>query len=111
MNDNARKKRNTALFITLATIGNIVLMFIFFILGFVLLGMFGNPEDEGGNMLWIMVIFFVSIGLSWFIYSRFVKWFTKRVDADETFAPVFSSKKGASSRRGGDGAPKMNMKE
>lgn len=109
MNDEARKKRNTVVFITLATIGNIVLMLILFFVGFMLLGRFGNPEDENGNMTWIMVIFFVSIGLSWFIYSRFVKWYTKRVDADETFAPVFSSKRKPS--KSGDDAPKMNMKE
>ncbi len=109
MNNDARKKRNTAVFITLATIGNVVLMIIFFILGFTLLGMFGNPDDESGNMVWIMLIFFSSIGLSWFIYSRFVKWYTKKVDADETFAPLFSKRKGSS----GDSpsGPKMNMKE
>ena len=109
MNNDARKKRNTAVFITLATIGNVVLMIIFFILGFTLLGMFGNPDDESGNMVWIMLIFFSSIGLSWLIYSRFVKWYTKKVDADETFAPIFSRKKGSS----GDSpsGPKMNMKE
>lgn len=109
MNNDARKKRNTAVFITLATIGNVVLMMIFFILGFVLLGRFGNPDDENGNMVWIMLIFFVSIGLSWFIYSRFVKWYTKKVDADETFAPLFSKKRSSS----GDApsGPKMNMKE
>ena len=105
MNNDARKKRNTAVFITLATIGNVVLMMIFFVLGFVLLGRFGNPDDENGNMVWIMLIFFVS----WFIYSRFVKWYTKKVDADETFAPIFSKKRGSS----GDApsGPKMNMKE
>ena len=56
-----------------------------------------------------MLIFFSSIGLSWLIYSRFVKWYTKKVDADETFAPIFSRKKGSS----GDSpsGPKMNMKE
>lgn len=109
MNNDARKKRNTAVFITLATIGNVVLMIIFFILGFTLLGMFGNPDDESGNMVWIMLIFFSSIGLSWFIYSRFVKWYTKKVDADETFAPIFSRKKGPSG--GSPSGPKMNMKE
>ena len=109
MNNDARKKRNTAVFITLATIGNVVLMIIFFILGFTLLGMFGNPDDESGNMVWIMLIFFAAIGLSWLIYSRFVKWYTKKVDADETFAPLFSKRKGSS----GDSpsGPKMNMKE
>ncbi len=109
MNNDARKKRNTAVFITLATIGNVVLMIIFFILGFTLLGMFGNPDDESGNMVWIMLIFFASIGLSWFIYSRFVKWYTKKVDADETFAPIFSRRKGSSSDS--PSGPKMNMKE
>jgi len=109
MNNDAQKKKNTAIFIALATLGNIVLMIILFIIGFVLLAKFGNPEDESGNMVWVTAIFFISIGLSWFIYSRFIKWYTKKVNTNETFAPIFSSKRKPNSDY--SKMNKTNMKE
>ena len=55
MKEEGRKKRNTAVFVLLATLLNVVLMIGFMILGFVLLGKFGNP-DSNLNTLWLFLI-------------------------------------------------------
>ncbi len=103
MNEQSKKKRNTAIFVLVATILNIVLMLLFMIIGYILLAKFGNPDNPGAAQVWLIIIFVGSIGLSWFIYSRIVKWYTKKVDVDKKFAPLIgpSNKK---PRKGGDGS-------
>ena len=92
MKEESRKKTNTALFILIATILNVVLMIGFMIVGFVLLGKFGDPESNL-NTLWLFMIFAGSVALSWFIYNRLIKWYTRRVDMEKNFAPVFAPRK------------------
>ncbi len=90
MNENAKKKRNTAIFVLVATILNVVLMLAFMLIGYILLVRFGNPDNPNGAQIWLIVIFLGSIGLSWLIYSRIIKWYTKRVDVDKKFAPLIT---------------------
>ena len=93
MKEESKKKRNTAIFVIVATILNIVLMMVFMLIGYILLARFGNPDNPSGAQIWLIVIFLGSIGLSWFIYSRIVKWYAKRVDVDKKFAPLITPRR------------------
>lgn len=90
MNENSKKKRNTALFMLIATVVNIVLMTVFMLIGYILLVRFANPDNPQAGQVWLIVIFIGSIILAWFVYSRMVKWYTKRVDVNEKFAPLIT---------------------
>lgn len=90
MNENSKKKRNTALFMLVATIINIVLMTVFMLVGYILLVRFANPDKPEAGQIWLIVIFIGSIILAWFVYSLMVKWYTKRVDVNEKFAPLIT---------------------
>lgn len=93
MREESKKKRNTAIFVLIATVINLLLMMVFMIGGYILLARFGNPESTTANQIWLVVIFLGSIGLSWFIYSRMVKWYAKRVDVEKKFAPLITPRK------------------
>ena len=93
MREDSKKKRNTAIFVIVATLINIILMMVFMIVGYVLLARFGNPDNPSAAQIWLVVIFLGSIGLSWFIYSRMVKWYAKRVDVDKKFAPLITPRR------------------
>ncbi len=92
MKEETKKRRNTAIFITIATILNSLLMIVFVIIGFLLLTRFVDPESDS-VMVWLVVIFAVSFGGSWLIYRGILKIYTKHVDVENTFAPVFASRK------------------
>ena len=63
MNENSKKKRNTALFMLVATIINIVLMTVFMLVGYILLVRFANPDKPEAGQIWLIVIFIGSITL------------------------------------------------
>ena len=90
MNENSKKKRNTAIFMLIATVINLVLMTIFMLIGYILLVRFADPDEPEAGQAWLLVIFIGSIMLAWFIYSRMIKWYTKRVDVNEKFAPLIT---------------------
>ena len=92
MNENSKKKRNTAIFMVIATVINIVLMTVFMLIGYILLVRFANPDKPEAGQIWLIVIFIGSIILAWFVYSRMIKWYTKRVDVNEKFAPLITPK-------------------
>ena len=92
MNENSKKKRNTALFMLVATVINIVLMTVFMLIGYILLVRFADPDKPEAGQIWLIVIFIGSIILAWFVYSRMIKWYTKRVDVNEKFAPLITPK-------------------
>lgn len=97
------KKANTALFMVIATILNVVLMLLFLTIGFVLLAAFGSGDDSNGQVAWTMIIFIGSLALSWTLYALMVKAYSKRVDMDETFAPItFKKKNTKKPSKGGD---------
>ena len=92
MNENSKKKRNTALFMLVATLINIVLMTVFMLIGYILLVRFADPDKPEAGQIWLIVIFIGSIILAWFVYSRIIKWYTKRVDVNAKFAPLITPK-------------------
>jgi len=88
------KKVNTALFIIGATIGNILVMILLVIVGFVIvrlaLGPNANSQVATGLTL---LVFFVAIAGSFFIYHQIVKLVTKHVDMEKYFHPIFRPRK------------------
>lgn len=86
------KKTNTAVFILIATVLNIVLMLALFLLSFVLIARFVNPESSL-LPLWLGLAFIVSIGGSFFVYSMIVKLISKRFNMEEHLAPLWTSRK------------------
>lgn len=88
------KKTNTVLFMLVATLVNIIIMIILFIVGFVLIGQFVNPEDTTAASIWTMVVFVVAIGGSFFIYNLLVKAINKKFQLDDKLAPLWKSRRG-----------------
>ena len=93
MKEESKKKRNTAIFVLIATIINLLLMMVFMLIGYILLAKYGNPDNPNGAQIWLIVIFLGSIGLAWFIYSRMVKWYAKHVDVEKKFAPLITPRR------------------
>ena len=102
MNENSKKKRNTAIFMVIATVINIVLMTVFMLIGYILLVRFADPDKPEAGQIWLIVIFIGSIILAWFVYSRMIKWYTKRVDVNEKFAPLITPKPRKKKMQGDD---------
>ncbi len=104
MNTEKRKKANTAIFVAIATVINVLMMLALMLAGYILLLKFGNPESTTANQIWLVVIFLGSIVISWFIYSRLVKRYMKKVNVEEKFAPLI----GSSKRKGPKGPDDMS---
>ncbi len=82
------KKVNTILFILGATIVNIIVMAILFILCLVLIARFVNPESSL-MPLWLGVMFLVSIGGSFFLYTFVMKRISAKFDMEKYLDPIF----------------------
>ena len=77
-----------------ATVVNVLLMVIIFILLFWLYGRFIAPNVSPQVTSYVMIGIFVgAIALTYFIYHRLVKWISKKWNLDDYFDPIF--------RRGG----------
>ena len=92
MNETSKKKRNTVLFMVVAVIVNIVLMTIFMLAGWILLSLYGQSHPDASLDFWLILVFIGSVILAWVIYALLVKWYTKRVDVNEKFAPLITPK-------------------
>lgn len=90
------KKVNTVLFILGAAIFNILTMLLILLLCLFLMGLLlsESARESVGQFLFILV-FFVAIGGSFFIYNRLIKYMSRKFDLDKYFQPIFR-------RRGGD---------
>jgi hypothetical protein len=90
------KKVNTVLFILGAAVVNMLTMFIILFLGIYLMGLLlsESARESIGQFMFILV-FFVAIGGSFFIYNRLIRYMSKKYDLDKYFHPIFR-------RRGGD---------
>lgn len=85
------KKVNTLLFILGATIANIVIMAILFLLCLFLIARFVNPESSL-MPLWLGLMFLVSIGGSFFLYTVIMKRITAKFELEKYLDPIFSRK-------------------
>lgn len=86
------KRTNTVLFMLAATVANILLMMIIFIICFILLTRFADPESSLVP-LYLGLTFLVSIGGSFFLYSRIIKFLNTKFDLESKLGPLFPSKR------------------
>ncbi|NLE14460.1 MAG: leader peptide processing enzyme [Spirochaetales bacterium] len=83
------KKSNTLWFMLAATVLNILLMMILFIVCFVLITRFVDPNSSLIPM-WLGLTFVVSIGGSFFVYSKIIKWMNKKFNLEQNLSPLWS---------------------
>ena len=78
----------------LATQLNLVLLIVFFILGFVILNLVisAMPENVAVVQIGVVLVFVFAIGLSFFVYSRIVSLLTKKFNLEEKLDPLFVRK-------------------
>ena len=85
------KKVNTALFLLAATIVNVLLMLVLFILLLFLGNLVLTPEtDSSIKLLVFLMIIGLSVVGSFLIYSRLVKFVSTRWKLEEIMHPIFS---------------------
>ncbi|MDR2304064.1 MAG: leader peptide processing enzyme [Treponema sp.] len=88
------KKANTLLFILGATVVNIVVTIISFILLFVLYAKYLVPHMPESAAAWgFPVIFIISIALSFLLYRAILKMLLKKVDPEKYFDPLFGRRR------------------
>lgn len=89
------RKLNTVLFILGATVANIIVMMVIFLVLFVLFGRFLAPQIPGNIGVYVlMVLFIVSIIVTYFIYHRVVRWLSSKYDLEKYFGPIFPQRGG-----------------
>ncbi len=86
------KKSNTLWFMLAATVLNIVLMMILFIVCFILITRFVDP-DSSLIPMWLGLTFVVSIGGSFFVYSRLIKWMNAKYNLEQNLSPLWGGRK------------------
>ena len=88
------QKINTLLFIIAASVGNIVVMIVLMTLLLAAASAVVPAElsPAAGQILFLLV-FAASIGGSFFIYHRFVRFLSKRIDMDRYFHPIFRGRR------------------
>ncbi|MCL2196536.1 MAG: leader peptide processing enzyme [Treponema sp.] len=87
------KKLNTLLFILGATLFNVIVAVISFVLLLLVYARFVNPIVPEGALSWAFpLIFLASIAISIFVYRAVLKYFLTKVDMDKVFDPIFVKK-------------------
>ena len=89
------KKANTILFMLGATVLNVVMMIVIFLALMLLYAWIvpGGFGTQAGQIVGI-VLFLGSIGLTYFIYHKLVKWISGKWDLEQYFDPIFGKKSG-----------------
>ena len=88
------KRVNTVLFVIGASVVNVIIMLILFLGLFVVFARFLAPSlSPGANQLIMVLIFVISIGATYFIYHRLVRWISTKIDMEKYFDPIFGRKK------------------
>lgn len=84
------KKVNTVLFMLGATVLNVVMMVAIFLVLMLLYAWLvpGGFGSQVGQVVGI-VLFLGSIGLTYFLYHRLVKWVSNKWDLEKYFDPIF----------------------
>ena len=88
------KKVNSVLFILGATLANVLIMIVLFILFLFIHLRFIAPNiaPETAQLL-LIVIFFLTIGLTYVIYNSLMKLIAKRIDLEKYFDPLLQPKR------------------
>ena len=93
------KKANTILFMLGATVLNVVMMIIIFLVLMVLYAWLvpGGFGTQLGQVIGI-VLFLGSIGLTYFLYHRMIRWISKKWNLDDYFDPIFGKRGGGTGK-------------
>ena len=90
------KKLNTAYFLIAATILNLLILIILaIILGFITGQIYQRigADSPGLSLAAVLIILFGSIGGTFFLYTRIVKWAVKKWDLEKYLDPIFRSRR------------------
>ncbi len=87
------KKLNTFLFVVVATILNIFIMAIIFIIGLILIGKIAQFTSDFIFQLLLIPVLFLSIFATTFIHHQIIKLLSKKINMDKYFTPLFNNKK------------------
>ncbi len=88
------KKANTILFVLGATVANVLVMIVVFLLLFVLFGRFLAPVlPSAADQIAVILIFVGSIVVTYFAYHRAIRALTNRIDMEKYFDPIFRRRK------------------
>ncbi len=84
------KRLNTVLFMIGATIANVVVMFVIFLVLFFFFGRFLAPQlSPGINQILLLVIFVASMVSTYFLYHKLMRRFAEKHDLEKYFEPIF----------------------
>lgn len=86
------KKSNTVWFMVGATVLNVVIMLILFVICFLLITRFVDPSSTLVP-LWLGLSFLVSIGGSFYLYSLAIKWMSRKFNLEDKLAPLITRRK------------------
>ena len=87
------KRANTILFLLGATVLNVVLMVVIFGIFLVLdLWLLAGRIDPNNNIYVLLFCVFATMGLTFFLYHRIVKWATKKWELEDKLGPLFGKK-------------------
>jgi len=87
------KKVNSFLFVLGATLFNVIVAVVSFILLLLLYAAFINPMIPEGGISWAFpLIFLASIAISIFVYRAVLKYFLAKIDMEKFFDPIFIRK-------------------
>jgi hypothetical protein len=88
------KKSNSLLFVLAATVVNIVITLACMLLLLVLYARFIAPHLPQESAAWgIPVIFIGAVVISFLIYRAGIKFFSKKIDIEKNFDPLFGGRK------------------
>ncbi len=94
------KKTNSLIFMAVATVVNIALLFAFVVAGIVLVSFIPFSEENAGLFsMAVFIVFLVAIILSFLIYTKLVKWATVKFNLEDKLDPLFTPKKNRRDRR------------
>lgn len=85
------KQSNTVIFMLVATLVNVLLMFLIFILVFVVGNLLFDASGNAGVII-LGISFVAAIGGSIFIYSKLVNWAVVRFKLEEKLSPMFNNR-------------------
>ena len=83
------KKLNTFLFVLVATILNVFIMGIIFIIGLIIIGKIAQVTSDFIFQLLIIPVLFLSIFATAFIHHQLIKLLSKKIDLNKYFTPLF----------------------
>ena len=87
------KKANSVIFMVVATLLNILLLAVLFFVGIFLLSFMPADANPQWFMIGIVVVFLGSIGLSFVIYNKVLKWAIDKFSLEDKMDPLFAPKR------------------